>query len=290
MNKGFIIVVCAVMLISGLAGCDPPPPPEPPDPTDNNSFEDAWNVNLPYGIILPVPETDSAEYFHFGIGSRDEFAHVILIRVEVLEPAETSFYLRAELFTENQSLLVSSRDTELVPAAWIATRPEHTFYLRLTPVGSMPDGKYRYSLNVSSAAVNDAFEPDDDTGSANPLLVGIESTGAYLVDAYSDTGPYTASLPDFYSFDVDEENRYYIYVDRLGADTKPLLRVYSPDGEIFAELEDTAATLDLFDADFQAGKWFVEITDREGFYPIYGEGEVAENFFQAYLVLVSKTP
>lgn len=264
-------------------------PPAPPDPTDNNTIEKAWDVSLPYTKEFTIPGTDPAEVFHFGIGPNKPFASVIVLKIKLLEPTGTPFYLKAELLSENQALLVSSRVTELVPSAWVASRSNQLYYLRITPVGDPGSDRYRYRLEIASSTINDPLEPDDDTTSATPLLLGIETTGAYLCDAFSDSLEPMASLPDFYRLELEDTTYLYVTIKGLGGDCQPVMRLYWPDGELFEETQDTAATFDLV-SEFEPGNWFLEVTDARGFYPAYEEGEVAFNYLNPYSLLVSKEP
>ncbi|MBA7612128.1 hypothetical protein ES703_19362 [subsurface metagenome] len=271
--------------------CDNDDSTTPPDPTDNNTIETAWDVNLPYVKEFTIPADDPAEVFHFGIGPKKAFASVIVIKVNLLEPTGTPFYLKAELLSEKQTPLVpDARESDLVPAVWVASRPEQTYYLRITPVGDPAGDRYRYRLEIASSNINDPFEPDDDTASATPVLLGIETTGAYLCDAFSDTLTPMASLPDFYRLELEDTTYLYVTIKDLGGDCKPLMRLYAPDGELFEEIKDTAAVFDLTGSGFSLGDWFLEVTDDRGFYPTYGEGEVAFNYLDPYTVLVSTYP
>lgn len=276
---GWLIIVCNL-------ACKPEPV-APPEPTDNNSFATAWNIALPYSADTTVPITDSAEFFHFGIGSTNLFGMVIVINVELVEPSQGSFYLRSELYSEKLTFLTASRDTEFAPSLWVASRPMQNYYLRITPIGNPGGDRYRYHVNITAAAINDAFEPDDDTSDATPLLMGIESSGAYLVDAFSDSLTPMASLPDFYSFELDDTATIYLRVSRLGGDCQPQLRLYRPDGEIFGESEDTLTSFDLTGVGFEQGKWFIEIDDKRGLYPQYGTSEVEFNYLELYTVEVN---
>lgn len=278
-----------VFMIMGGLFCNGDDEPPPPDPTDNNTIETAWDVNIPYVKEFTLPATDPAEVFHFGIGANKPFASVIVVKVKLLEPAGTAFYLKADLLGEKQTPLVSSRDTELVPSAWVASRPNQTYYLRIMPIGNPADDRYRYSLEIASSTINDPLEPDDDTASATPLLFGIETTGAYLCDAFSDSLEPMASLPDFYRFELEDTTYLYVTIKGLGGDCQPVMRLYAPDGEVFKETQDTAATFDLVSG-FEPGNWFLEVTDARGFYPVYDEGEVAFNYLTHYFLLVTREP
>lgn len=264
-------------------------PPVPPDPTDNNTIEKAWNVTLPYTKEFTIPADDPAEVFHFGIGANRPFASVIVVKVKLLEPTGTAFYLKTELLSENQTPLVSSRDSELVPSAWVASRSNQLYYLCITPIGDPGGDRYRYRLEIASSTINDPLEPDDDTASPTPLLLGIETTGAYLCDAFSDSLEPMVSLPDFYRFQLEDTTFIYVTINGLGGDCQPVMRLYRPDGEVFEEVEDTVATFDLVSG-FEPGDWFLEVTDVRGFYPAYGEGEVAFNYLAPYSLLVSTYP
>lgn len=263
--------------------------PVPPDPTDNNTIEKAWDVSLPYTKEFTIPADDPAEVFHFGIGPNKPFASVIVVKIELLEPTGTPFYLRAELLNENQTLLVSSRDAELVPSAWVASRSNQLYYLCITPVGDPGGDRYKYSIEIASSSINDPLEPDDDTASATPLILGIETTGAYLCDAFSDSLEPMASLPDFYRLELEDTTYLYVTIKGLGGDCQPVMRLYRPDGEVFEEIQDTVATFDLV-SEFAPGNWSIEVTDARGFYPAYDEGEVAFNYLTPYSLLVTREP
>jgi len=281
------------VLATGLfvLACDNDDSTTPPDPTDNNTIQTAWDVSIPYAKEFTIPADDPAEVFYFGIGPNKPFASVIVIKVDLLEPTGTPFYLKAELLSEKQTPLVpNARESDLVPAAWVASRLEQTYYLRITPVGDPAGDRYRYRLEIASSNINDPLEPDDDITDASPLLLDIESTGAYLVDAFSDSLEPMASLPDFYRFELKDTTMLYVDVSRLGGDCKPLMRLYAPDGEAFGEIKDTTAVFDLTGSGFVAGYWFIEVTDEEGYYPAYGKGEVAFNYLEPYTVLVSTCP
>jgi len=262
---------------------------QPPSPTANNTLDSAWNVNLPYSGEFEVPGDDPAEVFHFGIGSSQTFGAVIVIKLKLLEPVAGGFRLDAELLSEQETLLVSSQNSDLLPTAWVASRPNQTYYLRIRPVGD-PGERYRYSLEIASSSLNDPFEEDNDTSQATALMLGIDYA-AYLCSPFSDslTDAPMASLPDFYSIELLDTACVYVTVEKLGGDCKPLLRLYRPDGEVFAEVEDTAASFDLA-AGFQAGRWYLEVTDARGSYPQYGDGDVAFNYLSPYLLRVTDNP
>lgn len=285
-KKCLSVIYAGLFLVLANLACEPEPA-IPPDPTNNNSFATAWNVALPYSADTTVPVTDSAEFFHFGIGSTKIFAMVIVINVELLEPAQTSFYLRTELYSEKRTFLEDSRDAVLSPSLWVASRSNQNYYLRITPVGNPGSDRYRYHVNISAAAINDAFEPDDDTSTATPLLIGIESTGAYLVDAYSDTLSPMASLPDFYRFEIEDTATLMVHVSRLGGDCEPVLKLYNPLGELLGESYDTLSSFAVTESGYEPGMWFLEISDKRGLYPQYGTSEVGYNYLEAYTVEVN---
>lgn len=280
---------CIVFVDMGCDGDDDNNPPPPPDSTKNNTFETAWNVNLPYSAQITVPTTDSREFFHFGIGESKVFGAVILVKLKLVEPTGKSFYLRAELFTEDKALLVDSRDLELAPSVWVASRPQQTYYLRLTPIGTPDTDRYTYSLSIEASWINDPLEPDNDTADATQLILGVESD-AYLVDAFSDSIEPMTSLPDFYSFELEDTTMLYVRLSRLGGDSKPLLILFNPTRDTFAWVKDSAATFDLTGPEFEAGEWFLEVTDERGYYPSYGKGGVPPNYLEPYTLVVSLEP
>lgn len=287
--------IAAVIMLLGslvLGGCDgngngdnPPPPP-----TENNTFQTAWTVRLPYAKQVTVPMTDSAEFFYFGIGETQVFAQVIVINVELIEPTGKDFNLGVQLFNQDQDLLVESSDSDVEPAAWIASRPEQTYYLGLAPVGDPETDRYTYRINITTSAVNDPFEPDNDFSQAQSLILGVESTGAYLVDAYSDTLESMYWLPDFYSFQIQDTTLLYAHLYGLGEDCNPVMRLYNPDAELFAQAADTSGVFDLTGSGFKQGRWYLEINLEESSYPSYDKGQVRLNYLDVYTIWVSTQP
>jgi hypothetical protein len=269
-------------------GCDDDDVIVPPDSTVNNTLEDAWDVSLPYSKEFTLPATDPAEVFRFGIGAKQAFCTVIVIKVKLLEPAGTPFYLKAELLSDEEIPLVTSRDAELVPAAWVASRANQLYYLRITPVGDPDSDRYRYSLDISSSTLNDPFEPDDDTASATPIIPGIQTTGAYLCSPFADSlvSESMEALPDFYSVQLENSADLYVTLSGTGSDSDTRIRLYDPAGALAAETADTIDTFVL--SEFQAGKWYVEVTEASGFYPQYADGEVGYNYLSPYLLLVTQ--
>lgn len=288
-----LFLLPAASFILGTS-CNVEPPPLP-DPTNNNSIDSAWNVTLPYTYQVTVPATDSAEVFHFGIGSDKNFGSILLIKVKLIEPKKAGFYLRAELLTSKDlALLVDSRNSELEPAAWIASKSNQLYYLRLTQNGDPDTDRFTYSVEISKTKINDPFEPDDDTANATPLELGFPHDGSYLCDAFSDSVEPMLSLPDYYEFELEDTTLLYIKAERIGGDAKPVLKLIKPDGSLFKEVRDTLAVIDLITPyktmPFDAGTWFLEVTDETGFYPSWGKGEVAYNYLEPYVITVSKTP
>jgi hypothetical protein len=288
------IPVCllAVAFSFAASGCGEPTTPLP-DPTDNNTIDSAWTVTMPYSDTISVPLTDSAEIFEFGVPAGKSFGSVILIKLRVLEPKTSAFYLRAELLTDNLTLLVDSKNSDDEPCAWVAARPGQVFYLRLTPKGDAGTDRYRYSLIISKSTINDPFEPDDDTATANEILPGFAHDGSYLCDAFADSVEPMKSLPDFYKFELTDTTMLYVKLSKLGGDSKPELVLYKPDGTLFEDVKDTTAVFDLItpyeSKSFNSGYWFLEVTDERGSYPLWGKGLVAFNYLEPYSLIVSKT-
>lgn len=277
-----------------IAGIDCGETPDPlPDPTANNTFDSAWTVTTPYSDTISVPLTDSVEIFEFGVPDNKSFGSVLLVKLVVLEPVTSDFYLRAELLTYDKALLVDSRNSDTEPCSWVAARSGQIFYLRLTPKGDAGTDRYKYGIIISGSTINDPFEPDDDTMSANEIVPGFTHDRSYLCDAFSDTVEAMKSLPDFYKFELTDTTMLYVKVSKLGGDAKPLLTLYKPDGTVFGNVKDTSEVFDLVtpyeSKTFDSGYWFLEFTDERGSYPSWGKGLVAYNYLQPYALTVSKT-
>jgi hypothetical protein len=282
-----LLSVIYLFLIYG--SCSEPVPP--PDLTDNNTLEDAWNVELPYGNTVEVPADDDAEVFRFGISGTEVFAKMIIVNLELLEADGVGFYLDADLLSgAGTPLITDGRESDLVPSVWVCSHPHQTYYFRITPTGTLNGDRYSYSISISSSDINDPGEPDDDTANAQPISIGVETTGAYLVDAFSDSTVSSSSLADFYKFELDQAGLLYVKVSRLGGDCQPVLRLYNPYGELVEEVEDSIADFDISQSNYQPGWWFLEVNDQDGFYPSYGKGNIAFNYLKRYVLLVSKEP
>ncbi len=286
-----IFLFSLVFLIAGL-DCDESTDPLP-DPTANNTFDSAWTVSTPYSDTISVPLTDSVEIFEFGVPDNKSFGTVLLVKLVIIEPVTNDFYLRAELLTYDKALLVDSRNSSTEPCSWIAARPGEIFYLRLTPKGDAGTDRYKYGIIISGSTINDPFEPDDDTTSANEIVPGFTHDGSYLCDAFSDTVEPMKSLPDFFKFELTDTTMLYVKVSKLGGDAEPELVLYKPDGTLFGAVKDTSAVFDLItpyeSKSFDSGYWFIEVTDERGAYPSWGKGLVAFNYLEPYALNVSKT-
>lgn len=261
-----------------------------PDPTANNTRDSAWNVDVPYSREYSVPATDPGEWFRFGLGASDALGGVIVIQLTLLTPQEGAFYLKSVLWSEDDLRLVESANSDLLPSVWVASRPGQTYYFHIIPVGD-PGDYYRYRLEVSRSTLHDPSEPDDDTANASLTELNVVNPEAYLCSPFSDSLVDSAmkSLADFYSLELIDTTYLYVAVEGLGADCEPLVRLYSPSGEVFDSLLGTTGFFDLV-TDFQPGRWFVELTDARGFYPQYGSGDVAYNYVTPYVLKIADHP
>lgn len=259
----------------------------PPDPTDNNKLQTAWDVDIPYLKEIAVPSGDSAEFFHFGIGSDKSFCSVITVSVEILEPLNSSFKLDAELSSQAGTTLVHLQVSDSA-ALWVASRPEQLYYLRLIPTGELESDLYRYRIGISSFKVNDPYEPDNLLESAHPLQPGLEKT-AYLATAYRDSVQSDTWLGDFYFIELDEPGTLSVTVSELEHASGPVIRLYDPSGENSAEIQDTTAWFDLTQG-FEPGRWYLELNEAQDSYPCFGKGEVPWYYIEPYTLMVTMNP